>query len=152
METLKKYLNAALNNFKKYGLIYLILIVYVLFCFLLNFSICPFKLILGIPCPGCGLTRAFISLLKGNLILSLQYNPLLILAFIFIFIFFFKDLKLPGYLANNKLVLLSLLIVVISTYFLRMIFNYGVEPITFEENSIVGLIIKFFKWGRILND
>ena len=30
---------------------------------------------LGIYCPGCGCTRAFVSLMNGNLIESFKYNP-----------------------------------------------------------------------------
>lgn len=39
---------------------------------------CFFKSTFGIDCPGCGMTRAFFSLLKGNLMESLAYNPGLI--------------------------------------------------------------------------
>jgi hypothetical protein len=35
---------------------------------------CPFLQISGIPCPGCGLTRAITLLLKGNLHASLTYH------------------------------------------------------------------------------
>ncbi len=39
---------------------------------------CFYKKILGIECPGCGMQRAFIELLKGNFIESLKsYPPLL---------------------------------------------------------------------------
>jgi hypothetical protein len=39
---------------------------------------CFFKSTFGIDCPGCGMTRAFFSLLKGDLMGSLAYNPGLI--------------------------------------------------------------------------
>ena len=29
--------------------------------------VCPFRLITGIPCPGCGLTRGIMAILHGNL-------------------------------------------------------------------------------------
>jgi hypothetical protein len=38
-------------------------------------AVCPFKLVLGIPCPSCGATRAVMALLEGNFLGSLQINP-----------------------------------------------------------------------------
>ena len=39
---------------------------------------CPFKFITGLPCPGCGMTRATLSLFKGDMLSSFYYNPLAI--------------------------------------------------------------------------
>jgi hypothetical protein len=39
---------------------------------------CFFKSTFGIECPGCGLQRSFISLLKGNFLESLHYHAALI--------------------------------------------------------------------------
>lgn len=36
---------------------------------------CPFELLTGIPCPGCGMTRAILSLISGNPSDALLYNP-----------------------------------------------------------------------------
>ena len=44
---------------------------------------CPFFRLTGIPCPGCGLTRAVILLLKGDLQASLRFHafaPLVLLT------------------------------------------------------------------------
>jgi len=37
---------------------------------------CPFKAITGIPCPGCGFTRACFSLCKGDIAGAFYYHPL----------------------------------------------------------------------------
>lgn len=37
---------------------------------------CPFKLIFGVDCPGCGMTRAFISALKLDFKAAFRYHPL----------------------------------------------------------------------------
>ena len=37
---------------------------------------CPTALFLGIPCPGCGLTRATLALLRGDLGAALHFHPL----------------------------------------------------------------------------
>lgn len=39
---------------------------------------CFFKVHFGIECPGCGMQRSLIALLKGNLTESLQYHAALI--------------------------------------------------------------------------
>jgi hypothetical protein len=41
----------------------------------LAFCPCPFYLLTGIHCPGCGMTRACIALARGEIGQALQYNP-----------------------------------------------------------------------------
>jgi hypothetical protein len=43
-----------------------------------HFLSCSFKSLLGMECPGCGMQRAFVALLRGDLFLSLSLNPSLI--------------------------------------------------------------------------
>lgn len=42
-------------------------------------TVCPFALITGTACPGCGMTRAAGYLLRGDLSSALRYHPLVIL-------------------------------------------------------------------------
>lgn len=37
---------------------------------------CPLRAVTGIPCPGCGMTRAYLSLLRGDWQAAWQYHPL----------------------------------------------------------------------------
>jgi uncharacterized protein DUF2752 len=41
-----------------------------------RFIICPFRRMTGVPCPGCGLTRAFAHLAKGEWAAALRDHPL----------------------------------------------------------------------------
>jgi hypothetical protein len=41
---------------------------------------CPSAGFLGIPCPGCGLTRATLELLSGDIRAALSFHPLVLLA------------------------------------------------------------------------
>ena len=44
--------------------------------FALRVKLCPFAIISGHPCPGCGLTRATVALLQGHLAEALRFHPL----------------------------------------------------------------------------
>lgn len=44
---------------------------------------CIFKSVTGIPCPGCGSTRAIQSCLKGDIATGLWYNPVAVLLLAF---------------------------------------------------------------------
>lgn len=40
----------------------------------INHTICPFFTLTGLPCPGCGGTRAMFSLAHGDIIQAFTYN------------------------------------------------------------------------------
>jgi hypothetical protein len=42
---------------------------------------CVSRYVFGLPCPGCGLTRSFVSLAHGDLVESLRFNPAGVLLF-----------------------------------------------------------------------
>lgn len=37
---------------------------------------CVFQWLFGVPCPGCGMTRAWLSVLRGQLTAAFAYHPL----------------------------------------------------------------------------
>lgn len=37
---------------------------------------CPLDFVFGIPCPLCGITRAFLALLHGDISMAFYYHPL----------------------------------------------------------------------------
>jgi hypothetical protein len=46
-------------------------------------SLCPFKLLTGLPCPGCGITKSLVFIYKGDLEKSFYYH--LFGPFVFLF-------------------------------------------------------------------
>ena len=48
------------------------------------FPLCPFRLLTGLPCPGCGSTRALHQLLHGHFATAFMLNPLLLIAIPFL--------------------------------------------------------------------
>lgn len=55
----------------------------VLFFDHIPFPLCPFKLLTGLPCPGCGGLRAANALLRGEILSALYINPLSCLLVLF---------------------------------------------------------------------
>ena len=47
-------------------------------------SICAFRNLFGLDCPGCGLTRSFISFAQGDWNASFQFHPLGWMMFLFV--------------------------------------------------------------------
>lgn len=43
---------------------------------------CPFQLLLGLDCPGCGMTRATHALLHGDVVTALDHNALSVAAWL----------------------------------------------------------------------
>ena len=41
---------------------------------------CPVYLLSGIPCMGCGITRAYLSILEGNIAEAFYWNPMFLPA------------------------------------------------------------------------
>lgn len=56
------------------------------------FTICMFKNITGLPCPGCGLTHSFCSIGKGDFTSAFSYNQLGPLLFLFLLVLWIRSI------------------------------------------------------------
>lgn len=53
------------------------------------YMFCPIKKITGLYCPGCGVTRMCLSILKGNFYQAFRYNPLIFISLPFFLFYYF---------------------------------------------------------------
>lgn len=73
---------------------------------------CPIKSLIGISCPGCGMTRAWLAALTLRFDLALAYHPLFWLVPILFVIAYNKDRLRPRvYMAIMCLALVALIVV-----------------------------------------
>ena len=79
---------------------------------------CPVQLIFGIPCPGCGMTRAYLALLRLDFAAAFEYHPLFpIPAIAFVYHIFRRKIKL------NKKIEIAFLILFLILFLVRWIFT-----------------------------
>lgn len=67
---------------------------------------CAFKKMCGLPCPGCGGTRALYYLFRGNIIKSIQFNPTVlygVLAYLHFMLLYFYRKHISKTLQDKKI-------------------------------------------------
>lgn len=106
-------------------------------------SSCYVKSTIGIPCPGCGMTRAYLALLDGDLKSAFFWHPLWWLVVVypmvhFGFIYFKKEkwtkFQLP----------LLVFILLISVYIWRMLLHFpNNPPMDYNHHSLIKQLIDF---------
>ncbi len=86
------YINNRRSRLKIYGIIGAILTLIIPFFLMLqnedhhletDQSLCPFKMLTGFPCPGCGITKSLVYLYEGDLYKSFSYHLFGPFAFLF---------------------------------------------------------------------
>lgn len=102
---------------------------------------CPFDYFLGIPCPGCGMTRAFLALLRLDFEEAFYYHPLfplVIVAAVIILLYFLKIIKIKRKTKNIALGIFCAIFFVV--YFIRLFDN---DPLI-SWHPQTGLIAQIF--------
>ncbi|MGD0710943.1 MAG: DUF2752 domain-containing protein [Bacteroidales bacterium] len=89
-----------------------------------NMLPCVYKKYLGVECPGCGMQRALIELLKGNLLESIKVYPALLPTF---FLIIYLSLHLIFKFEKGALVLKISFIftasIIVMNFIIKLIFH-----------------------------
>ena len=112
-------------------------------CALVGLTVgCPIKSTTGIPCPGCGLTRGCMALLRLDFREAFRCNPLSFAVPFVFFAFIFKDSCKPLGFFSKTQVQLVVLILALGIYIWRMCTLFPhTPPMNFKENSLFGKIV-----------
>lgn len=103
------------------------------------------RALLGLPCPGCGSTRALIALFSGNVRQYFDYMPLAVPNVFLLLYFIFSYPRKKAFGKGDMALLWSFFIVNVSFYIIRMIFFFpNISPYTINHESILFKTIRFF--------
>ena len=86
--------------------------------------ICPSKYLLHMDCPGCGIQRSFIALIKGDVVLSLTLYPaLLVIMFILFYTALHLKMDFRHGARNIKILQLVAATIIVCFYIYKIINN-----------------------------
>ena len=123
--------------------VFLIIIIYSVLAHFFLGSSCLLASTTGLPCPGCGGTRAFMALIHGEVLESVIYHPLLIPVAVILginFVLWLLCEKVPHWF-NRVILVLAVAIVALYAARLILFFPHD-EPMTYNQLAVLPRIIR----------
>jgi len=108
-------------------------------------QICFFKGLIGIPCPGCGITHAWMSFFSGNLREALHWHPLFWTVPFCFGLFFYDRFGGWGKGFRTDVIWASILGAFILVYVIRMVLFFpSVMPLEYNSKAVIPKAVSFF--------
>ena len=107
---------------------------------------CLFRHVLGVPCPGCGTTRAWLAFLSGGFGEAFWYHPLFWLTPILLAVGFWNPKWLSGKWGNRAALLFLVLYLLL--YAARMVLCFPTQPpMEFFSDAVLPRMLRWFSNG-----
>ena len=115
-------------------------------------TVCFSKILFGIPCPACGITRAAVLMLTGHFKESFQMHPLMILIPVGFISYIIIKKRLKNYSQIIKNYVIICLVIFIGFYIYRMKMYFpNVEPMVYwKDNYLHHVIVLINKYKQNL--
>lgn len=99
---------------------------------------CSIRQTIGIPCPTCGMTRAWLCVFCGDMVSAFHMHPLF---------WMFPVLGVLLYLIRKKkaryFVLITGIVMLLAVYIIRMIMYFPeTEPMTFYSDALIAKLLE----------
>ncbi len=139
MTKIKDILERIYKDIKEYGWAVIAFVIYYVLIHVIFDAFCPLLVLTGIPCAGCGMTRAFLFLFRGQFARAMYMNPSVLLVFAFIlYVAFFRYIlgkKVKGLKVGIALLVAGMLI--LYGYRMWMYFPDRVPYVYYADNLLV---------------
>lgn len=113
---------------------------------LLGHGVCPSRELLGLPCPGCGLTRSILLLAQGRFRESWQLQPFGYAWLALAAVFAAQRYVLQSRQRLWKGLLVAICVGMVALYGYRMLTMFPhTEPMTYYEGN---LLRQVYGWGQ----
>lgn len=125
-----------------------ILVLILAFAIILAFNIkCIIRTLIGIPCPGCGMTRAWIEAINFNFYEAFKFHPLFLLAPILIILIIIRGKESTDkYTKYIDISIVAIIILFLGVYVFRMYRCFPSDiPMNINRESILFRIINLIK-------
>ena len=110
-------------------------------------AFCPFLIVTGFPCAGCGMTRAVLCFLTGQFERGMNLNPAAPFWILWIAVFIINRYVFEKNSKWIKLLLGMVVMITLAVYLYRMITQFpSYPPMTYYKNNIIA------KYSTILRD
>lgn len=108
---------------------------------------CLIRLFTGFSCPGCGISRAWISILQGNFVDAFYYHPLFLTAPFVAAAILFEE-KFPRKALNIFWCVIAVLFV--GCYILRIVNGSDILTFDFKSGVMGRIILQIWAWLKML--
>ena len=148
----REILNRIAGDLKGAALVGAAFLIYYLIIHSVFDAFCPFLVMTGLPCAGCGLTRAGLYLLKGQVARAAHINPSIFLVIAFVlYCSYFRYVK-GSAVRGMKAALVALVAGMLAVYGVRMYLCFPRQaPYVYQSrNLFAGWIPGYQEWMQRL--
>ena len=146
IRTMKETGRAVRRDWNNYKIGLLIAAAVIVVASLLGHGVCPSRELLGLPCPGCGITRSILLILQGRFRESWQLQPFGYAWLALAVVFAADRYVLESRQRVWKMLLTVICVGMIVLYLYRMATLYPhTEPMTYYEGN---MLRRIYGWGQ----
>ncbi len=127
--------------FKAFGAIFLIVFAVIF----LDIG-CFFRYTIGVPCLGCGTTRACVQFLQGHLVDAFYWHPLFWFTVPLLALLIVKQQQVFRSKAKNRVFWITIFAMYLSVYIVRMVMLFpDTPPMDYNQKAILWQIYDFIR-------